>query len=435
MSAITTDIGFHPEAIHVPFTPSAQAPYTDVQRAIDALYSGAPKLPFGSPIVFAGDSITARAFISDGAGYQSSMAGFMTWAQFYSRQRAYAGIHANAGISGNTATQLRARYATDVAAYAPKIVCLLIGTNEMLGSLPGTAAAIIATYITDLAALIAANRTLGARTILLTIPPSGTVGVPINAGQITAWEGINAAILASAASDVTVLDTDQIIGVGNATHSVVSSCFNVDAIHPNVRGAMIIGSLVASAIKELVSDGDYFAAHSSGVVDFRAMPGNGPLADNLDYSLSATIAATPTIEARADGGGQWQDLEFVAASPNAGDHCGVLFPGLSFAGVLNAGDCVQVAMEITSIELSGLGTFGVWLYDQASEESIGTLAYDSVAVLPNAPWSGLAVSPPKILAHNFATCNLYAAGYVGVNTTISGKIRIGRMAILKVPAA
>jgi|WetSurMetagenome_2_1015567.scaffolds.fasta_scaffold00224_31 hypothetical protein len=39
MSAVATDIGFRPEASHLPFAPSTNIPHTDIQSAIDALFT------------------------------------------------------------------------------------------------------------------------------------------------------------------------------------------------------------------------------------------------------------------------------------------------------------------------------------------------------------------------------------------------------------
>jgi lysophospholipase L1-like esterase len=431
MSAITTDIGFRPEAIHIPFTPSAQAPYTDVQRAIDALYSGAPKLPFMSSIVYAGDSITANGSFGDATEYHGRMDGFMTWAQTLSEHAAYAKFGANAGVSGNTSTQLLARYTTDVLAKSPKLICLLIGTNEVLNAIAGDQAARISTFTANISALVAANRSIGARTILCKIVPARTAAVPMSAPELAVWVACNAAIVALAASDVTVVDFEPYIGMHDANHTVVTGCYKVDAVHPSVRGAFLMGSVIARTIKTIVSSGDYISAVQPDPSKIYNMSGNGVLAEGLGTSLSAGITVVNSVIPRDDGFGQWQKCAFTGASPSAGEHAGILFGGVDYTGVLNAGDTVQVIMEVENIDCAGFGVFGPRAVDLASGEAFNVTYYDAVSNLPSMPWKGILASPPKVLVHNFASVNIYMVGYVGVATTISGSIKVGRVTLAK----
>lgn len=394
-------------------------------------YPNGVKLPFLAPIVYAGDSITAMAFISDGSGYQSNMRGFMTWAQALSGNIAYAGVSANAGTTGDTSTMLLARYATDVVAKSPKIVVLLIGTNDMLSATAGNQAAVIATYTNNLVAMIAANRGIGAHTILGKIIPNGTVGAPMTAAQLATWIAINAAIAARAASDVTVVDFEPLIGARDANHTGVTGCYKADAIHPSIRGSFFMGGAVARVIKALVAPGDYISAKQTDPSKIFHMSGNGTLADGLATSLSATITVASSVIPRQDGLGQQQKLTFTGASPVSADHAGVVFLAVPYTGVFVAGDTVQAIIELECVDAAGFGTFGIWAQD-ASTEAIGTIAYDALSDLPNMPWTGIFASPPKVLANSWGNANVFAVGYIGVATTVSGSFKVGRMTLVKV---
>lgn len=84
-------------------------------------------------------------------------------------------VRSNAGVGGNTSTQMLARYDTDVTAYSPTLVGICAGLNDTLdgSNQPTTTAA-------NIKAMIVKARTAGQAVFLCTLPPQGmaALGTP-----------------------------------------------------------------------------------------------------------------------------------------------------------------------------------------------------------------------------------------------------------------
>ncbi|QWY84609.1 esterase [Microbacterium phage Footloose] len=121
--------------------------------------------PSGSGFLAFGDSITtAQEMSAGGAGYGGA------WPQMacaLSQQRL--NFRGNAGVSGNTSTQIRARI-SEALALSPSIVAVLAGANNITAPTSDSAAA-FATYKDDIRAICTTLRDAGIRVILCTILP------------------------------------------------------------------------------------------------------------------------------------------------------------------------------------------------------------------------------------------------------------------------
>jgi len=82
----------------------------------------------------------------------------------------------NAGIGGNTTTQMLARFDTDVTPFAPNAVHLLAGTNDIGNSIP------ISTSMANITQLVGKIRLIGAAPLLGLLPPSAA-----NPAKVTQW--------------------------------------------------------------------------------------------------------------------------------------------------------------------------------------------------------------------------------------------------------
>lgn len=71
----------------------------------------------------------------------------------------------NAGVFGNTTAQMLQRFHVDVAAYHPKLVIILGGTNDIVQGVPTDVT------ISNLRDLIRASQAIGAKVAIGTIPP------------------------------------------------------------------------------------------------------------------------------------------------------------------------------------------------------------------------------------------------------------------------
>ena len=130
--------------------------------ALKGIYTRASQIR-GNGFMAFGDSIsTAYLTGAGGAGYGAAW-GAMTCV--LSNQRLnYLG---NAGVAGNTTTQMLARIQTDVLALNPQVVTVLGGTNDLTGSVA------FATWSGNIKTIAKTLRAAGIRVILCTIPPRG----------------------------------------------------------------------------------------------------------------------------------------------------------------------------------------------------------------------------------------------------------------------
>lgn len=143
-----------------------------------------PDAVSGRKIIFAGDSFTEQNTGTSAAsgsayhrsdGYAVQFLARTGWPYYWPVGMDPAidePVGYNAGVGGDTSALLLARYQTDVINKLPNIVSIFIGTNDVRGGDSTTAAA----YITNINAMIAMNRTIGAETWLHTIPPRNTDG-------------------------------------------------------------------------------------------------------------------------------------------------------------------------------------------------------------------------------------------------------------------
>lgn len=186
----------------------------------------------GNRTVWLGDSLTQWQDGSAAANAPTSTAShsmrvcLANLGSILSNQRAL--YVADAGIGGNTTTQMLARFDTDVTPWNPKFVHILGGTND-----PSTE---LALTLSNLAAIVAKTRAIGAVPILGLIPP---------ANATSKSEQTNIGIRRLAASlGVAVIDyceplIDQLNGQ-------ILSALNRDGTHPNDAGFVAMAEKFAA---------------------------------------------------------------------------------------------------------------------------------------------------------------------------------------------
>src|SRR5690606_27814683 len=116
----------------------------------------------GSRVVVLGDSITLGGETHSGTADTLSNS-WAAWAGWLSGQRFH--VVKNAGVSGDRSDQALARFSTDVAAYNPTMVPILLGTNDINQSVD------LADYFANMEAIIDATLDIGALPVLITVPP------------------------------------------------------------------------------------------------------------------------------------------------------------------------------------------------------------------------------------------------------------------------
>lgn len=200
-------------------------------------------------VVIAGDSITENnSTITTGGTPAYTTArrsdGYYTHAAMLSGHRLR--LLKNAGIAGNTSTMLRARFATDVLAFNPGYVILLIGTNDIRA----TAGYEISTVQDNLAWFYDQCHAGGIHLIQMTIPPCGesaeTSQKKADRELINRWLKDRGRVLPG----FTVVDIYPSLAVPST--GIYDTGMAADQIHPAAIGAAVIGQQLAEVINQLV---------------------------------------------------------------------------------------------------------------------------------------------------------------------------------------
>lgn len=193
----------------------------------------------GNRWVALGDSI------EDGATDQVARSNGESWpiyAAILSQQRMR--LVYNAGVGGDQSSSMLARFATDVTAYAPNLVTIGAGTNDIGNGVP------FATFKANIAGLVAACQAIGAKPVLRTIPPRDAGGFKATIVQWNAWLRYFAEI-----NGLTILDFYRTL-TDPATGDYIAS-FGGDGIHPSAAGCAALGEVAAVQLGPM-------------------LPGNGP---------------------------------------------------------------------------------------------------------------------------------------------------------------
>lgn len=297
--------------------------------SLDAAYSRA-SVP--SPrLVLAGDSLTDYEEESTSTGSYYSVRGPWTWALVMLGQRL--NIVKNAGIAGNTSTQLLARYDADVIAHNPAVVSLMIGTNDVSGSIPA------ATTHNNILEMIGKNRRAGALTILRTIPPQDADDSAKKNARIRLNTWLRSL---NAMPDVVVIDVMPLV-VDPVTGNFDAGT-TYDGIHFEALGAYRIGKQLAEVLRPLLPAWDRLPSSPSDPDNY--LPNGWMVGDTSPYhnatgwtfsGSGVTLSKVP----RTDGvNGEWQQV--VATTADASNR---MNRTITLGGDLVAGDTVQCFAE------------------------------------------------------------------------------------------
>lgn len=246
-------------------------------------------------IVLFGDSITAQNGNVSAPLNRWFINGFFTWANALSSARFL--VTRNSGVSGNTTTQMAARFESDVAAYSPQFVTIQGGANDTAGA--------SATTIANLTNMYDAARAAGIYVFALNVLWRNDA----NAQKIADAQAVNAAISAywASRSGGEVIDA-YAVTLNQGTY------FVADGVHPNAKGAHAIGSELAARLAAFGNPatffpkiaGDNWAANNASrfTSDNPLMAGtggtlNGAVTGVLPNSINATSGSNlPTVASK-----------------------------------------------------------------------------------------------------------------------------------------
>ncbi|QFG13517.1 esterase [Gordonia phage Lambo] len=321
-----------------------------------------------------------------------------TWAMMLSGWRCEV-VH-NAGIGGETTTQILARYNTDVIAKAPNLVILSAGTNDA-----GTTAITVPLETTkaNITEMIARNRAIGAKTIIGTIPPRNSRDATTRAHALP----LNAWIRRLPLTQPDVWVVDYYLYLADVASTSVAdqwiTDYSNDGTHFRPKGARIAGMKLAEIITQLFPPltrispvrGDATNLITNQGQFVGASAGVAPTGWTL--SNSGTMAPYITgLVPRTDGvPGSW--LEVVV--PNGGS----FVMSRAITSQVSVGDTIQAAVEFDFSALEASPS----VYQYASLDlSIGP-AYTNSQAMGHAEGSdynhgsdarkGVLLTPPRTL--------------------------------------
>ena len=269
-----------------------------VSKAFGQLFSQRPLR-----VVCIGDSITAGADVATGVNskvwnYTPGVAGFATGAVLLSGPRLQ--LIRNAGVAGNTSTQILARIQSDALAYSPDIVTILAGTND-LTLLNANFQSGLTTLMNNLQDMVKACLAAGALPVLVTPPPHNTY--PTQAKLVQWFYYDLARSWRIPLFDAYRLTVDPLTGNWLSTYSG-------DGVHPQRAGTAVLASAFATFLSNLQTAAPYKAMYSESSAATTGTEANLILNGNF-----ARSAAPPRPDSWGAAGGTGSDA-LVAATGN-----------------------------------------------------------------------------------------------------------------------
>ncbi|AXC37910.1 esterase [Microbacterium phage Jacko] len=149
----------------------------------------------------------------------------------------------NAGISGNTSADIRARLAADVLAYSPNLVSLWCGVNDI------TQGRTLAQFQADYRAIVDDILETGASVALFTIPPRDDL---TKQATITAWNGWIRALAAEKRLNL----VDAYAAISNpSTGDILSGFGSGDGVHLSASGHNSVAQQFVAIMSERLPAG------------------------------------------------------------------------------------------------------------------------------------------------------------------------------------
>lgn len=258
-------------------------------------------------VVLFGDSLT-NYYTNPGNALHHSSGSYALWAMVALKQRL--SVVNEAGVDGNTTTQALARLDSDVISWRPGYVIVQLGVNDVIG---GATAAQISDNLKTIAERVLAQ---GIMPVMCGIAPLSST----NTAQKAALFGANQAMKDHAIRHGYPF-VDWFAHVADASSGDWRTGYSSDGTHPLTPAAVTMGMLVAEAMEPLIPEVDVMVssnADPTNIFDNGLLVGSG--GEGMAASLNAianSATYTPTVVARDDVGGQWQQLDIsVAASGN-----------------------------------------------------------------------------------------------------------------------
>jgi len=299
---VVVDFGAGAEALYANEVPGLMANASSTYALTSQQRPGGRTVFLGDSITLASDTeagfggavntVTADSFVGYGCGLTS---------QRLTRI-------ANLGIAGNKSADMLARFDTDVTPFTPQTVFVAAGANDI------ATAVTLATFQTNIKAIVAKCRTIGAVPIIASIfPNNNTDGVSVASKHATiikwnVWLRRYCSIHGIIYIDFYSQSVDP------ATGNYLAAYGTGDGTHPGVAGQLLYGQYLAAQLGPL-------------------LPLGGPALTADDGDLSNLLA----------GG-------CFLGAPGAGGNLGIPAPWATYSGLISGG----VYSTVTDSAVKGL---------------------------------------------------------------------------------
>lgn len=412
-------------------------------------------------IALIGDSFIVQDHATPYPGYtQQTARGIFNWTNYLLGQR-FTPLNllddgrALAGVTGNTSTQMLARFGTTVLAYSPKWVWIHATVNDNANSISSS------TSIANYQSMIAQSKAIGARVIITTIPPSSSVSTAALADTRFA---VNKWIREASQrwSGVYVVDYEWPYLDTGATLPTALAASSADGTHPNVSAVYLLAQQVYNVLNSVVPNPGVpwvYSGYNSGFAgDAHAWPNplmlgtqatvvgdTGVTGNKPSGALSAIItggsSAVSSVQSRTDAAGQWWKVAFTGDAVYtsiATDYIELANSSsmsLAAAGLTPGTDYVQgfceFKMDASPTSLAGMQLALTWT---GSSDHVGYLEWSTGSAFDGlnttAPAQGIMATYP-ILIPASATAAWLAVRVMPKAANSSFTFYLGRMALRK----
>lgn len=312
----------------------------------------------------------------------------------------------NMGISGNTTTQMAARFTTDVLNLNPRVVVIMGGINDIVSG--STNAVILANFTTMLNAAVAA----GIRPIVTSVMPARN-GAGITNAMMQQRDLLNSSLhtlVTSAPYNGSFVNLDSSMGTffpggdpGNLW-ALQASYDSGDGVHPNPNGDAIIAGNVAITINQI---------NLSGVLNIGSLSLNNNISLNGQspqfIQMGRNPISTQLYPPAAIHNGNDLNISAGGATPGAQDAHGgdlILQPGTStgsgYAHILFMTNLISASgrNDITNGNITASafnGKFGIgiaepaWPFQVENPTSIAALIHGTLIAQSNSGANSVAI--------------------------------------------
>lgn len=393
-----------------------------------------------------GDSRCANSHLLSGASLASN--GIAFWVEALSRGRVRFPGTMNFGVSGDTTDNVLARMAPVIASSA-SFAIILVSVNDTIGSTNT-----LAQRQANLLSIITQTRNSGKVVILVS-------ELPVGGGTTASFTGTKldqhmamaqyARYLAGSMANVFLADPwPSMVQSADATGTPISGML-ADGLHQTATGAYNIAVEVCRVINTIYpelslllpsSAADLYSAINttgnliancamSGAGGTTGTGGSGSVATS--FSLLTTEAAMTVVGSKVTAGNKtWQQL-VVGGTPTGGAPFAALNQNFSAAN-LTAGDVIEAVCEF-ELDAGASGVLLPYLQIGSSNANAwsGASATATLGGAPNLSISGIMRSPRLTVPSGIAS-TVFRFAVPGIqNVTASATVRVGKLAVRKVP--